>query len=318
MRLKPSIKLGFLAITLSFTAIGATLTSSPTTLAAPVPASKAVYHQFQIYSKNAVKSTPSLVQARKYLLNHIDEVGPWQSTLMTLQLENLQKIRLADLDQKMYTELFQKVLYEAHSNIGYEQKLTYSSLLKVIKDPMVRKLLQEASDLGFKLETSEGLYYPIINYEMYKKFQPYVKPDIVAYIDIMAAVSNQSTTSDAAFIISWDELIRRTLEKEAFLNNFPSSNRASAVKNSLYVGYLFYGSDNSPAYDWYTEEEIRTIDPEVKKAYQKAVANREPNTKSVLLDTVEKILHLLDENNDELTPEIKEITDHVESLFAND
>ncbi|WP_095205929.1 hypothetical protein [Paenibacillus sp. O199] len=317
MRLNPSIKLGFLAITLSFTAISATLITSQTTLAAPVPASKAVYHQFQMYSKNAVKSTPSLVQARKYLLNHIDEVGPWQATLMTLQLENLQKIRLADLDQKMYTELFQSVLYEAHSNIGYEQKLTYSNLLKVIKDPTVRKLLQEASDLGFKLETSEGLYYPILNYEMYKKFQPYVKPDIVAYIDIMAAESNQPTTSDAAFIITWDELIRRTLEKEAFLNNFPSSNRTSAVKNSLYVGYLFYGSDNSPAYDWYTEEEIRTIDPEVKKAYEKAVANREPNTKSVLLDTVDKILHLLDKSNDELTPEIREITDHVESLFAN-
>jgi hypothetical protein len=318
MRLNPSIKLGFLAITLSFTAICATLTTSQTTLAAPVPASKAVYHQFQIYSKNAVKSTSSLIQARKYLLNHIDEVGPWQATLMTLQLENLQKIRLSDLDQKMYTDHFQSIVSQADSNIGYEQQLTHSRLLKEIKDPAVRKLLQEASDLGFKLETSEGLYYPTINYETYKKFQPYVKPDIVAYIDIMAAESNQSTTSDAAFMITWDELIRRTLEKEAYLNNFPSSNRTSAVKNSLYVGYLFYGSDNSPAYDWYTEEEIRTIDPEVKKAYEKAVANRAPNTKSVLLDTVEKILHLLDESNDELTPEIKEITEYVESLFAND
>lgn len=318
MRLNPSIKLSFLAITLGFTAISASLTAPQTTWAAPVPASQTVYHQYQIYWKNAVKSTHSLIQARKYLLNHIDEVGPWQATLMTLQLENLQRIKLADLDQKMYTELFQSVLSQAHSNIGYEQQLTYSRLLKEIKHPTVLKLLQEASDMGFKLETSEGLYYPIINYEVYKKFQPYVNPDIVAYIDIMAAESNQATTSDAAFVITWDELIRRTLEKEAFLNNFPSSNRASAVKNSLYVGYLFYGSDNSPAYDWYTEEEIRTIDPVVKKAYQKAVASRELNTKSVLLDTVEKILHFLDDSNDELTPEIKEITDHVESLFADD
>lgn len=91
MRLNPSIKLGFLAITLSFTAICATLTTSQTTLAAPDAASKTVYQQFQIFSKNAVKSTPSLDQARKYLLNHIDEVGPWQATLMTLQLENLQR-----------------------------------------------------------------------------------------------------------------------------------------------------------------------------------------------------------------------------------
>ncbi|UPK41810.1 hypothetical protein [Paenibacillus pabuli] len=318
MRKKSSVKIGFLAMTISFTAICAALTTPQITLAAPVSASKAVYHQFQIYWKNAAKSTSSLIQARKYLLNHIDEVSPWQATLMTLQLENLQKIRLADLDQQMYTERFQKVLEEAHSNIGYEQKLTYSYLLKVIKDPAVRKLLQEAADLGFKLETSEGLYYPIINYEVYKKFQPYVKPDIVAYIDIMAAESNQPTTSDAAFMITWDELIRRTLEKEAFLNNFPNSNRTSAVDSSLYVSYLFYGSDNSPAYDWYTEEEIRTVDTEVKKAYEKVVANREPNSKSILLDTVEKILHLLDESNDELTPEIKEIIEYVENKFSND
>ncbi|MGC5773145.1 hypothetical protein [Paenibacillus pabuli] len=318
MRLNSSIKLGFLAVTLNITAIGAAWTTPQIAVAAPVPASKAVYHQFQMYWKNAIHSTSSLVQARKYLLNHIDEVGPWQATLMTLQLENLQKVKLADLDQKMYTELFQHVLSEAHSKIGYEQQLTYSRLLREIKDPAVRKLLQEASDLGFKLETSEGMYYPIINYEMYKKFQPYVKPDIVAYIDIMAAESNQPTTSDAALIITWNELIHRTLEKEAFLNNFPSSNRTSAVQNSLYVSYLFYGSDNSPAYDWYTEEEIRTIDPEVKRAYEKAVAMREPNTKSVLLDTVEKILHLLDESNDELTPEIKEIIEQVEKQFANE
>ncbi|MFC9709802.1 hypothetical protein ACFTRD_16820 [Paenibacillus sp. NPDC056933] len=318
MRLKSSIKLGFLAITLSITAMGATWTTSQTALAAPVSASKTVYHQFQMYWKNAIHSTSSLIQARKYLSNHIDEVGPWQATLMTLQLENLQKIKLADLDQRMYTELFQHVLSEAHSKIGYEQQLTYSRLLKEIKDPAVHKLLQEASDLGFKLETSEGLYYPIINYEMYKKFQPYVKPDIVAYIDIMAAESNQPTTSDAAFMITWNELIRRTLEKEAFLNNFPTSNRASAVKNLLYVSYLFYGSDNTPAYDWYSEEEIRTIDPEVKKAYEKTVAKREPNTQSILLDTVEKILHLLDESNNELTPEIKEIIEHVEKQFTNE
>lgn len=68
------------------------------------------------------------------------------------------------------------------------------------------------------------------------------------------------------------------MEKEAFLNNFPNSNRTSAVKQGLFVDYLFYGSDNTPAYDWYTDEEIRTMDPVVKQAYEKALAYREPDT----------------------------------------
>ncbi|MCP1185238.1 hypothetical protein [Paenibacillus sp. 1781tsa1] len=317
MRWNQPAKLGLLAMALGCTAIGSTLTTS-TTLAAPVPASKAVYHQFQTYRTEAVKSTASVAKARKYLMNHIDKVGPWQATLMTLQLENMQNMKLADMDNQMYTEQFQQALSRAHEQLGYEQKLTYSRLLKEIKDPSVRKVLQEASDLGFKLETSEGLYYPIINYEIYQKFKPFVKADIAAYIDIMATESNQMTTADAGIIISWNELIQRTLEKEAFLNNFPNSNRISTVKQWLFVEYVFYGSDNTPVYDWYTDEEIRTMDPEVKKAYEKALAKREPNTESVLLDTMEKILLILKQNNDELTPEIRAIIETVQQQFALD
>ncbi|MCF7753654.1 hypothetical protein KQ941_04290 [Paenibacillus xylanexedens] len=317
MRWKQPAKHGLLAMALGCTAIGAILTPS-TTLAAPVPTSKAVYHQFQTYRTEAVKSTESLVKARKYLMNHIDKVGPWQATLMTLQLENMQNVKLADMDHRMYTEQFQQAISQAHEQLGYEQKLTYSRLLKEIKDPNVKKLLQEASDLGFKLETSEGLYYPIINYEIYQKFKPFVKADIAAYINIMATESNQMTTSDGGIIISWNELIQRALEKEAFLNNFPNSNRTSAVKQGLFVDYLFYGSDNTPAYDWYTDEEIRTMDPEVKQAYEKTLAKREPNTQSVLLDTMEKILLVLNQNTDELTPEVRAIIEPVQQQFARE
>lgn len=316
MRLKQAFRMGFLAITLGCTTIIDSF-APQAALAAPVPASKAVYSQFQIYWKNAHSSTSSLIQARKYLTNHIKEVSPWQATLMTLQLENVQNIKLGNMDEKIYADPVQRALSDAHSKIGYEQKLTYSRLLKEIKDPSIRSLLLKTSDLGFKLETSEGIYYPIINYEVYKKFQPYVKADIAAYIDIMADESNQTTTSDAAISVSWDELIRRTLEKEAFLTNFPNSNRASAIQNSLIVHYIFYGSDNSPAYDWYTDEEILTLDPEVKKAYKNAVNTRDDNTKSLLLDTIERILELLNQNDDELTPQIQKIIESVEDQFAN-
>ncbi|MCZ4136075.1 hypothetical protein BZG24_29840, partial [Escherichia coli] len=68
----------------------------------------------------------------------------------------------------------------------FKSDLTYTALVKEINVPSVRKLLQQANDLGFKMESSEGIYYPIINYEAYKRFQPFVKKDIGAYIDIMA------------------------------------------------------------------------------------------------------------------------------------
>ncbi|WP_458122985.1 hypothetical protein [Paenibacillus sp. Z3-2] len=48
MRWKQPAKLGLLAMAIGCTAIGSTPTTS-TTLAAPIPASKVVYHQFQTY-----------------------------------------------------------------------------------------------------------------------------------------------------------------------------------------------------------------------------------------------------------------------------
>ncbi|PQP81913.1 hypothetical protein C0Q44_19800 [Paenibacillus sp. PCH8] len=315
MRLKYTAITRICAVTVIATVIGTTF-APQTTLAAPVPASKAVYHQFQTYRTEAAKSTESLVKARKYLMNHIDKVGPWQATLMTLQLENMQNVKLADMDQKMYTEHFQQALSHAHEKIEYEQNLTYSNLLKEIKDPAVRKLLQEASDLGFKLETSEGIYYPIINYEIYKKFKPFVQADIASYIDIMAAESNQMTTSDAGIVIPWSELIQRTLDKEAFLNKFPNSNRTTMVKHLLFVEYVFYGSDNTPAYDWYTDDETRTLVPDVKQAYEKALSKREPDTKSLILDTLEQLLQVLNQNKNELTPEIRKIIEPVQQHYA--
>ncbi|MDQ0169699.1 hypothetical protein [Paenibacillus tundrae] len=307
MKLNASIKLGILALTLGCTTVGAVLSIPQAAWAAPVPDSKAVYLQFQKYWKNAVKSSASLIQARKYLLNHVHEVNSRQATLMTMQLESVQNMKLAEIDEKIYADPVQTIISEAHENIGYDKKLTYSSLLKEIKDPATRKLLQEASNLGYKLETSEGIYYPIINYEGYKRLQPYVAPDIAAYIDIMATESNQASTSDAALIIPWGELIQRTLAMEAFLNSYPQSSRTTAVENLLYlyVHFLFYGSDNTPAYDWFTKDEIRTLIPEVKQAYDKALAKREPVTKSAILDSLERVLALLEQTNDRLTPDIQ-------------
>lgn len=313
MRFNPWLKRGLLSLLVSSVALGAPYaTPSVSASQAASKTSQAVYGQFQQYLKHATTSSASLIQARKYLTNHIKNATPPQATLMTLQLENAQKKWWSILEDAMYAEPFQNALEDAHSAIGYEGQLTYTALVKEINVPSVRKLLQQANDLGFKMETSEGIYYPIINYEAYKRFQPFVKKDIAAYIDIMAAESNQPTTSDAALTITWDELIRRTLEKEAFLNAYPNSNRAANIKRSLYVGYLFYGSDNSPVYDWTADDEERYIDPVVKEAYEKAVQNREPGSQSVLLDAIEQILPFLDENNGQLTPEIRNI---IESLY---
>ncbi len=46
-------------------------------------------------------------------------------------------------------------------------------------------------DSGYKLIYEEGMFYPIIDYEFYKKYSNNVTDDIREYINVMAVESNE-------------------------------------------------------------------------------------------------------------------------------
>ncbi|MDT3424807.1 hypothetical protein J2Z22_000319 [Paenibacillus forsythiae] len=256
--------------------------------------SLAVYNQFQKYVKNSAKTPASLIQARNYLLNHIKEADSWRATLMVLQLENAQKARLDAFSKKLFPEKVQKTIDSAVRKNGPQAGLTYSNLMKRITDPGVRALLTETFAYGYKLETSEGMYYPVMHYEGFKPFKPYIGKDIAAYIDLMAVDSNKPALSDAAIVISWDELINRGLALESFVKKYPKSNRTAAVNDRMKLvrTFVFYGSNNTPAYEYGTSGEPTTIDPELRQAYEKAVQNGAGDSR--ILKTIQRVLGLLD------------------------
>jgi hypothetical protein len=292
------------------TGAGVTAFSPQPVEAASVSAqsSVAVYNQFEKY----VKSPASLGQARKYLINHIDEVNLWQATIMTLHLENAQMAHLDTFSKKLYPEKIQKAIDSALRAKDYQRsELTYTYLLSVIKDSSIRAVLIESRDKGYKIETSEGMYYPVMHYEGFKVFKPYITKDIAAYIDIMARESNKPTIFDAAIVISWNELISRTLEKEAFVKKFPNSNRTLRIKNNLSqsLGLVFYGSSNTPAYGY---EKPMKLDPELREAYDKAVGTGSPS--SGVIKKIKGLLELLDKSGNELTPAIES---YIENLLKS-
>ncbi|MEI2394565.1 MULTISPECIES: hypothetical protein [Paenibacillus] len=127
-------------------------------------------------------------------------------------------------------------------------------------------MLIELRDTGYKIETSEGMYYPIMHYEGFKAFKPYIAKDIAAYMDLMATESNRPATYDAGIVITWDEIIARAVIMEDFVQNYPKFNRVSVVQTELgyAVSRTFYGTDNTPAYDY----EDEAVDPALKKAYE--------------------------------------------------
>ncbi|AJY77614.1 hypothetical protein VN24_08820 [Paenibacillus beijingensis] len=254
---------------------------------------QSVYNEFE----RLVKSPSTLGRAVSYLINHIDEVTAYQATVMTLHLENAQKLYINKLAERFYAGKIQMNIDAAYRAKGG----TYSGLLSAVKDSATRKVLTDARDTGFKVETSEGMYYPEINYAVYQSFKAYVTKDIQAYITIMTAESNKRALNDAAIVVGWDEIAKRALRQEAFLYSYPSSNRKAAVLN-LYRNYkmtVFYGSNNTPLFDYDTLK----FKAEALTAYKAILDDKNiPNTG--LKQKLQLFVDVVEKNNGKRTAEV--------------
>ncbi|MET3210482.1 UNVERIFIED_CONTAM: hypothetical protein ABIC26_003442 [Paenibacillus sp. PvR008] len=173
----------------------------------------------------------------------------------------------------------------------------------VYKLDTTRKLLTQTRDAGYKLETAEGMYYPVINYEKYKVFGKHTTADIRSYFDIMAMESGQAATKDVALHIGYQQLSGRVLAQEAFLNKYPHSNRTLAVKelHDLYYLYTFYGTNNTPLLDYDTKK----IHPNAKKGYQQVI-QRNSGSASPYVQKLKAFVALLDQNGDKHTAQLSD------------
>ncbi|MFP4976133.1 hypothetical protein ACE6ED_12090 [Paenibacillus sp. CN-4] len=287
-----------------------TLTAVPVSpvQAAPQPAAAAnaakVFNQFERY----VKDPQQLAMAVKYLKNHVDEVDKWTGTRMTLQLENAQNALLGTVSERFYPEAIQDELGKAYTK---HQTLSLGKLMNSggLKDK-THNLLYQLSQTGYKLETSEGLYYPVLDYDAYKTLKPYIGKDIGIYIDLMAAESNQPSTYDAGVVIPWSELIDRAAAAGDFVKRYPGSSRIKNVKEmyGLYKSHLLFGDSNTPAYDSFSGEQAEPeLDAELREAYELAVKKLPAG--SELKAMLKQLLVLLDESGNKLTPKIQRYLD---------
>ncbi|WP_433943073.1 hypothetical protein [Paenibacillus sp. SN-8-1] len=298
--LKKALMFG-LSVTLTAGLAGTSYSTSVAAAAQPtskvtVKASDEVFQVYESYIKKL-----KLAAARQYLLKNISKVSSYTAMIMTLHLENAQRAQLDASSAKLYPSNVQKALDTAYRK---KKDLSYQTLLSLIKDAKIRSLLTEARDKGYKVGTGEGMYFLTMDYESYKPLKPYVTKDIAAYIDIMATKTNQPALSDAAIVITWDELIKRTLAMEKFVKSYPKSNRAKAVKLE-YEGMkfnVFYGSSNTPVYNENSKHQFMTLLPKVRKAYEAAI--QKGTADSQLLITIKQALKLLDSNEGKWSKEL--------------
>ncbi|WP_274651396.1 hypothetical protein [Paenibacillus humicola] len=234
-----------------------------------------------------------LPSAIVYLKKHIGELTAYQSTIMVLYLENALVKALPATDQRIGTQHVQNSIAKV-----YQQGDTFTTVAARMKDASVKALLLSAAASGYRLETAEGFFFPVVDYAAFKPFQSFVTADIQAYLDIMAVESEQPSVKDAGLMIGYQQIVNRALLQESFLKRFPNSNRAAKV-NSLFKQYTiltFYGVNNTPLFDY----ETKTMQPNAKKGYSLMLQWHDPSSSSYLT-LLQKFMNTAKANDYKLT-----------------
>lgn len=219
----------------------------------------------------------------KFMDKNISGVSKEDASKMIEELEKVQKNYLPTLEEKYYNgESVQNGLMDIYE-IDFDINRIYDT-----EEAELKSLLAETRDMGFKVETTEGMFFPIINYEFMKKYTPFAAGDIKGYIDIMAEESNKVPAKDAGLMIGWDEIIKRALAQEEFIVKHGSSAKAESIKKlqKKYISFILHGLDNTPLF-WY---DTKIMVPEAREAYEKAVKDNENSELAKLLGKYMEIL----------------------------
>jgi hypothetical protein len=241
-------------------------------------------------------SEADLSEVIEFIDQNIDLLSKENASIMIDILESLQKDNLPKLDERYYgDQQVQAELFNAYKpgtgiDMNEVDKVDHQGLLD---------LLTETRDTGYRVETAEGMYFPIIDYGFYKKYSDYVTDDLKEYIEIMAIESDKVPAKDAALVIEWDQVVERALRQDKFLRDYPDSIKTDAMKElyDKYVMFTLFGLNNTPLFDYDT----KTIREDAKAAYMQAADSYEDQGYIGLL---KDYLKVVEQNGWKLTDEV--------------
>ncbi|NMA52843.1 MAG: hypothetical protein GX949_07565 [Peptococcaceae bacterium] len=244
-----------------------------------------------------VRSEAKAEEIAGFVSQHIAGLSEADASQLVNGLEEMQQKELPLMESAYFENAIQEKIHSAYSAIvaGNEPQ-----------DPELKALLARTKNSGYKLETAEGVYFPIIDYSFYNKYRDYVAPDLKAYIDIMAVESDQVPAKDAALVITWDEVVERALKQEEFINTYTDSSKTAAVRDlyEKYVLFTLYGLNNTPLFDYNS----KTIKPDAREAYSKAIAG---TGNSEYLKMLREYMDVLNNNGYKLTDDVIAYRDNI-------
>jgi len=230
--------------------------------------------QIQRYSKTgiaAVAISESLIRKHIAALNDAEKDSIY--VLFTNMYYEASRV-LSDCIDSKYTDLTQKI----------EQK---------IHDSQVTNFEQCLDICGMCLSSTEGAYYAGEKPDyLFSLFSGRGSAALDEYLKLTNKELKEGYVDDAALLISFDNLYKRVLAWEDFINNYPKSfliTEAQGYYNS-YLGTLLSGLDNSRVFD----SETNKLIPELQALYEQIVSKNDSRKSS---KTIAEFYALVKSNN---------------------
>lgn len=195
--------------------------------------------------------------------------------------EHLAKLPKEDADQlvrellafyemdlgKVQDEYLKEAVYRELGTL--EWPITEESLSQ-IGDEAVRQTITDHFAGGYKLQTVEGMIFPIVDYGKVSKYAADVTEPMGEYLKLLAMESDARMASDGGLVITWDELAERAVAYEAYFKQYTDTPESAKIKEQYENRYLptyFNGLVNTPIYDYDTFK----LHNEVKASYENTI-----------------------------------------------
>lgn len=270
----------------------------------------------EISKKEIFDEAKSLIEnnfpeAFGYMLEYKDELSKYDNT--ELLVKYIGKLDEMSFDRSVEIEnLFIK--YQRDENFDYLFKkyglsieklnsLEYLTREKVLKDEEeLKKHLVDHINLGYKLDTSEGIYYYLIHHQKFiDTFGGNITNEYSDYLKILALDTNEPFMNDGSLMIARDKLAERILLVESFKIIYPYSNLLPKV-NEIYKWYVytyFYGDNHVPNFD----ENTFVMKEEILEDFENTIEKYQYTN---FADIIKDFIDNLKQNNNIINDDIRE------------
>lgn len=241
---------------------------------------------------------PMPVALIAFLDQNIAEASPAQASKLYLALEENQLVYHWVLEDKYYADMtVQEMMFQEFIKT---EKL---ESLYTMENSKVKALMEDTRNNGFRVETTEGVFMPVLDYQKHLQYQQYVEADLKDYIQLRFVESSQIAAKDASLMISWEQVLERALSQEAFLKAYPDSLKWKDVRRLLsnYEFFLLFGVDNTPLFSY----QNGIMDPQVKSLYEKTIADPK-NKDSQIVTMLSDYRKLLEASGWKVSPQVEQ------------